>query len=230
MGDFIDLKFEAAPADSAAADAPEGYIAGWASTPDLDSHYDIVLPGAFDDSIKERGLMGPKGIKLLVGHDSNKVAGVIHKLETRDGRLWLEAQMNLAVSYARDVYEISKMAGGMSFSIGFKTEKRSFSEDRSVRFIEKGDLREVSVVAFPSNRECVMTVIKSEDVTTAAEFERFLVSNGLVQSRNAAQRVTRAVKEHAHLFTAKSEQVEEVEKPLMADYRQFLDQIKETLK
>lgn len=225
--DFIDLKFEAV--DSVKEGAPEGYIAGWVSTPDVDSHSDIVVPGAFDMSIRERGLTGPKSVKLLVGHNTSQIAGVIKVLETRGDRLWMEAQLNLALSYARDAYEMAKMVGGLSFSVGFRTQVYSFKDDGAIRVIEKGDLREVSVVPFPSNDECTMTVIKSEDVVTTSDFEKFLISNGLVQTRNAAQRVTRAVKENAHLFAAKSE-LPEVEKPLTADYRQLFNQIKETLK
>lgn len=145
-------------------DLPDGYVAGWASTPDLDLYHHVVKTGAFDDSIKARGLKGPKSIKLLLGHDWDKVAGVILKLETRQKKLWIEAQMNLNISYAKDAYEATKMVGGMNFSVGFMLQDYAFKEDESKNeylLIERGDLFEVSIVPFPGNEEATMEVVKS---------------------------------------------------------------------
>ena len=145
-------------------DVPEGYVAGWASTPDLDLYRHMVKTGAFDDSIRSRGLSGPKSVKLLLGHDWDKVSGVIRVLETRQGKLWIEAQLNLNISYARDAYEATKMAGGLNFSVGFMLQDYSFKEDGNkdeYLLIERGDLFEVSIVPFPGNEECTMDVVKS---------------------------------------------------------------------
>lgn len=224
----MDLKLVTASAAELKAlgdDIPEGYIAGWASTPDLDSYRDVVIPGAFDASINTRGLTGPKGIKLLINHDWAKVGGAIKVLETRNGKLWIEAQLNLAISYAKDTYEAIKSAGGLSFSVGFFLQDYNIRQDANGRdYFElvRGDLFEVSVVPFPANEEATMEFYKSMDIspsdlrnlseddeetlTTLADFEKLLVSTGLVKSRNEAKLVTLAAKANAHLFEVKQKE------------------------
>jgi HK97 family phage prohead protease len=206
-------------------DIPEGYIAGWASTSDLDSYRDVVIPGAFDASIAARGLSGPKGIKLLLNHDWSKVAGAIKVLETRNGRLWIEAQLNLAISYSKDAHEAIKSAGGLSFSVGFFLQEYNIRQDahgRDYFELVKGDLFEVSVVPFPANEEATMEFYKSAEIVlhemgvdtvgeeeipaTLAEFEKMLVSTGLAKSRNDARLITLEVKQCAHLFGVKQKE------------------------
>src|SRR5262245_42811043 len=104
VGDRIqcDMSFEA----RSVADAPDGFIAGIASTAATDLYGHKVLAGAFDNSIKLKGLKGPRGIKLLAYHDWQKVAGTITRLETVKEKLEIEAQLNLNVSYVKDLYEV----------------------------------------------------------------------------------------------------------------------------
>lgn len=220
--------FEAATPEEMKAigdNLPEGYIAGWASTPDRDYADHIVLPRAFDDSIRARGLNGPKGVKLLVQHDPNRPAGIIRVLETRGERLWIEAQMNLAISYARDFYEAAKSIGGLNFSVGFNRQKWEWvweqdDDGRDVDeylVIEKGDLWEVSVVTFPMNENCTMEFIKSADgIGSIADFEKFLVNKGFARSRNHAAELTQVVKQCAGIFAAKKPWLAEAETEKMS--------------
>jgi HK97 family phage prohead protease len=189
---------------------PDGYIAGWASTPDLDYYNHVVMVNAFAESIARKGLNGPKGIKLLIGHDRDKPAGAIRILETRGERLWIEAQLNLNISYVRDAYEAAKMVGGFSFSVGFYLEEYEFKQtpDKTEYLqINKGELEEISLVVFPGNPEAIMTYLKEsntddEDMVFAsiAELEKALVREGLVKSRNVAARLTQVVKKNLELF------------------------------
>lgn len=227
---FSMLKFDPVESDQLKAmiqkdEIPDGYVAGWASTPDLDLYHHVIKVGAFDDAIRTRGLSGPKSVKLLIGHDWNKVAGVIRVLETRQQKLWIEAQLNLNISYSRDAYEASKMAGGLNFSVGFMLQDYGFKEDDNKNEflqIDRGDLFEVSIVPFPGNEECTMDVVKSREAAEAAadeksvetlsrlissfdlqkvaEFEKALVACGLAKSRNEAKRTTLAVKCATTLF------------------------------
>lgn len=207
------LKFRPASAIEleAIGDKPEGYVAGWASTPDLDSYLHVVKVGAFDKSIKSRGLRGAKSIKLLLNHNWEKVAGMITVLETRGDSLWIEAQMNLNVSYVKDMYELLKMSE-MNFSVGFMLEEYSWKVNANkVEYlsIEEGDLFEVSIVPFAGNEEATMEYVKSMEksgspatLSTVAEFEKLLVTRELVKSRTDAHAITLAVKEALHLFKA----------------------------
>jgi HK97 family phage prohead protease len=209
-------------------DLPEGYIAGWASTPTLDTGDDIVVPGAFSESIASRGLKGMRGVKLLLNHDMSKMAGTISKLETRGNGLWMEAQLNLNVSYVRDAYELAKMNGGIGFSVGFRVLERQWVKDAKTndeyRIINKGDLMEISVVAAAMNEECGTVIIKGledalEDAQdqdeedflsvvpkTLAEFERALVDAGFANTHKRANKVTSFVKSCAALFAAEIEE------------------------
>lgn len=192
---------------------PDGFVAGWASTPDRDLYDHIVHTGAFDASIKARGISGPRGIKLLVGHEWSRVAGVITKLETRSGRLWMEAQINLNISYAKDAYEACKINGGMNFSVGFMLQDYEFKDetvnDDELLHIYRGDLYEISIVPFPGNEECTMDVVKTREATAPkiesfSGFEKLLVSSGLVKSRNDAHKILGVVKSCVHLFKAET--------------------------
>jgi HK97 family phage prohead protease len=191
---------------------PDGFVAGWASTPDLDHYRHVLEPGAFDASISRKGLTGPKGIKFLIQHDANRPAGVIKKLETRNGSLWMEAEMDLEISYVKDYYRAAKTIGGLNFSVGFYLEDYSFKQqDDGVEFlhITKAELEEVSAVTFPGNSEATMTFIKdrqepvdiNESYETLAALEKALVASGVVKSRNMASRITLAVKKNIALFT-----------------------------
>jgi HK97 family phage prohead protease len=208
------FKFRAASEDEikkelGVDEVPEGYIAGWASTPDLDHAGDVVLPGAFDESIKAKGLQGPHGIKLLLDHKMSQPAGAITKLETRDGKLWIEAQLDLRISYVKDRYYATKAQGGMSFSVGFFIEEYTWKKypgtDWEYLEIEKGELFEVSVVPMPMNDNAAMMFVKDREgkdaeFETIAQLEKALVASGLVKSRNDAARVTRVVKANPALF------------------------------
>lgn len=199
---------------------PDGYVAGWASTQDLDWYNHVVVAGAFDESINAKGLSGPKGIKLLAFHDADRPAGVIKKLETRNGDLWIEAELNLNISYVRDMYEAAKMNGGLSFSVGFMLMSGGFEfvkdDDGQGEHLEitKAELLEVSVVTFPGNEEATMTFIKgvTDDSIfgNVAQFEKALVASGLCKSRNDAHRVAQVVKRNAKLFMPQQEAQEPV--------------------
>ena len=157
---FTEIKLDSAPG------IPEGYIAGIASTPGTDRHGHKVLAKAFDESIKQKGLTGPGGVQLLIGHDWNKVGGKIKKLETVNNNLLLEAQLYLDVSYVKDIYTVLKHNGGLNFSVGFTLEEFEFNdvmedEDDPWLIVQKGDLMEVSIVTFPSQKDAKMTFVKT---------------------------------------------------------------------
>ena len=89
-------------------------ISGVASTPVCDSYGHSVRPGAFDASIRKRGLAGPQGVKLLAGHAGFPV-GVIKSLRTVGQDLRIEAELNCELQTARDLHSIIKHSGGLNF-------------------------------------------------------------------------------------------------------------------
>jgi len=215
---------------AALGDKPEGYVAGWASTPDLDYYDHVVAAGAFSQSIATRGLVGPQGIKFLIGHDSNKIGGIITVLEYRGERLWLEAQYNLELSYAKDAWLAAKMVGGVNFSVGFYIQDYEFKEDANKNeylLIKRGDLFEVSAVTFPANDACNMVTIKDRDAPpkSFAELEKMLVSLGLVKSRNDAHKVTELMKKSSALLMKAPPPKEDPPTPMPMIGKERLDRL-----
>lgn len=234
IGDQIkcDMSFEA----RAVADAPDGFIAGIASSAATDLYGHKVVSGAFDKSIKRKGLQGPRGIKLLAFHDWSKVAGTITRLETVNDKLAIEGQLNLNVSYVRDLYEVTKQNGGLNFSVGFRLVDFEFMDEEEEAqqekdadgtppcwlLIKEGDLMEVSVVPFPAQLEAEMTFVKNYDnPNSLAEFEKALVAQGLCKSRSEAKKLTLAVKASSHLFLDKP--APEVSEPVILPPHPLLD-------
>lgn len=205
-------------------EAPDGYIAGTASTAATDSYGHKVLPGAFNKSIKSKGLSGPKGVKLLAGHDWNRPAGVIKRLETVQSDLKIEAQMNLNISYVRDLYEAAKQNEGLSFSVGFRVEEFDYIDEEEAldgEFVQikSGDLMEVSIVCFPACVDATMSFIKQ--VEAPSDFEKALMNSELALSRNQAHKLLQLCKTNIHLFQTPMSVVDTTPKHPMLDAPQL---------
>jgi HK97 family phage prohead protease len=221
-GDRIELDMGFTADTNTDGDTPDGFIKGIASTGITDAYGHKVLPGAFDESIRIKGLNGPTGVKLLAFHDWSKPAGVIKQLQTVDSKLRIEAQLSLKAQYVRDLYEVTKDIGGLNFSVGFMLQEFKFVDEDEEKndgawlVVEKGNLMEVSVVPFPACEEAQMTFVKNEPPNTVAEFERALVAQGICKSRSEAHKITLAVKSSAHLFQGKAPPL--VEPPIVTPH------------
>lgn len=138
---------------------------GFASTGDLDHAHHVVAPGAFDDSIKTKGLRGPRSIKLLWQHHSSDIVGRITRLETRDKRLWIETHINEKLRNGAEVAEMIRTVDGLSYSVGFfiiDAEFKKNGQGKEYLFITKGELDEVSIVTSPAQPEAIMTSYKED--------------------------------------------------------------------
>jgi len=210
-------------------DLPDGFIAGIASSPSVDCYGHRVLPGAFDASIKQKGFdVGKDGIKLLDHHkEDGPTVGVIRKLETLGNNLRIEAELCLKSSRVRDLYEETKFCGGSGFSVGFRLEDYDFAKENGeeIFIIKSGELREVSLVNFPANRDSRTHVIKHDaqddlelkawladlapallvfkDTDTVSELEKALAAKGLAHGRNEAHKLFLVMKSCAHLLQDK---------------------------
>ena len=160
-------------------DGGEGIVAGWASTSDLDHYGHRIMAGAFSQSISERGLTGPRAVKLLLDHDWTRPAGVIRELGYRGNDLWIEAQLALDIEYVRDRYSVIKLLNGFNFSVAFILQDYEIKTDPLTKDeylqINRGDLFEVSVVAFPGNENATAHEIRSAPQSEVATIEQMLV-------------------------------------------------------
>ncbi len=134
----------------------EGYAAVFNN---VDLGDDVILPGAFT---KVKTTRGGK-LKLALYHDLTRLVGSADYIQDDHGLL-LKGKVNLAVSYARDAYELMKSEILDSMSIGFNTIKADFEEraGRRVRLINEAELWEASFVPFGMNPEAQVLTVKSD--------------------------------------------------------------------
>lgn len=178
---FTSLDFKHADAD--------GSFAGYASLFNReDLGRDVVLPGAFRESLAARG---PRGIKLLFQHDANQPIGVWTTL-AEDGRgLYAEGRLMREVGRAREVMALMRAGALDGLSIGFKAVKARRDRLTGVRRLERIDLWEISIVTFPLLPEARITSTKEKPFASAPpterEFERWLTRDaGLTRSEARA--------------------------------------------
>jgi HK97 family phage prohead protease len=137
-------KFLAQPLDAVDAD---GVFEGYASlfgTADLGK--DVVMPGAFHDSLKKRDA---SAVRLLWQHDPSQPLGRWLSIEEDRRGLRVRGKLNLAVERARDIHALMREGAVDGLSIGFRVERARAERPTGLRRLEKLDLWEISVVTFP---------------------------------------------------------------------------------
>lgn len=155
--------------------ALDGVFEGYASLFNKeDLGHDVVLPGAFRDSLRERG---SSGVKMLFQHDPTQPIGVWTKLIEDARGLLVRGRMMTEVTRAREVMSLMRAGAIDGLSIGFRMVKGA-RDRQGVRRMEKIDLWEISVVTFPMQPEARISTIKAgpcpDGGLTVREFERWL--------------------------------------------------------
>jgi HK97 family phage prohead protease len=152
-----ELKFT--PLDLKRVD-PDGTFSGYASlfhTEDLGR--DIVLPGAFRDSLRQRGAAG---IKLLYQHNPAEPIGVWESLKEDTRGLYARGRLMLAVARAREVLALMRAGALDGLSIGFRAVTGQRDAKTGIRRLARIDLWEISVVTFPLLPEARVAHVKSD--------------------------------------------------------------------
>ena len=134
-----------------------GIVKGYAAVfGNEDSYGDIILPGAFKETIKN------KKPKFLLQHDSTRVIGFISYTEEKEKGLFFEGQIQKdEIKDGAEAYALLKSGALDSFSIGYNTEDYFIKDDK--RYLTKINLGEISIVTFPANTEAKVTELKSEE-------------------------------------------------------------------
>jgi len=171
-----ELKFTPLDLKAVAAD---GVFAGYASLFDKeDLGRDVVAPGAFRDSLRERG---PAGIKMLFQHKPDEPIGVWEQLAEDARGLFARGRLTLEVARAREVLALMRAGAVDGLSIGFRAVKGRRDARTGVRRLEKIDLWEISIVTFPLLPEARVARVKAwpfaQHPPTEREFERWLTQD-----------------------------------------------------
>jgi uncharacterized protein len=141
----------------------------------VDHHDDIIVKGAFLDSLTKRMP------KLAYQHNTNLLPGKItNAVEDSKGLLVTGEFINTPIG--DQAYEEVKTGVINQMSIGFSASEVDFKDD--IRLLKKIELFEVSFVTFPANEQAVVTDVK--DIADIRDFEKFLRNSGFSKERAVA--------------------------------------------
>jgi uncharacterized protein len=111
-----------------------------------DGSGDVVMPGAFAQSLAARGA---SGIRMLFQHDPAEPVGTwLDMRETAKG-LYVEGRLDINVQRGRELLSLLETGGLDGLSIGFKTVSASRDRLSGSRQLHRVDLWEISLVTFP---------------------------------------------------------------------------------
>jgi Escherichia/Staphylococcus phage prohead protease len=163
----------------------DGSFEGYASVfHKEDMSHDVVLPGAFSESLRQRG---PQGVKMLFQHDANQPIGVWNSLKEDARGLYALGRLMPEVEKAREVHALMRAGALDGLSIGFRTLKGRRDRASGVRRLEKVDLWEISVVTFPLLPEARVASMKGRRFAgaTMRDFERWLTRDAGLTRKEA---------------------------------------------
>lgn len=157
----------------------DGVFEGYASLFNReDLGRDIVLPGAFRESLGQRP---PASIKMLFQHDPNQLIGVWLKVYEDARGLFVRGRLMTEVAKAREVLSLMRAGALDGLSIGFRTIKGVRDRRTGIRRLEKVDLWEISIVTFPMQPDARIASLKAQRWSwrfpTEREFERWLTQD-----------------------------------------------------
>ena len=125
----------------------DGRFAGYASVfGRLDEGGDIVMPGAFGGSLRQRGA---GALRMLFQHDPKEPVGN-WELAREDGfGLWVEGRLVPGVPRADALRRLIERRAIDGLSIGFRTVRATREARSGHRRLWAVDLWEISIVTFP---------------------------------------------------------------------------------
>ena len=134
---------------------------------------DIVLAGAFADSLKKKGV---GGIRMLFQHDPNEPIGAWLDIAENDKGLLVRGRLNMNVQRARELLALLDQRALDGLSIGFKTVSASRDRLTGLRRLHRVDLWEISLVTFPMLAGARISDVKRR---AAAEFAAMLKTSSM---------------------------------------------------
>ena len=127
--------------------ALDGRVEGYASLfGEIDQARDMVMPGAFADTLKARGI---RRIPMLFQHDPAEPVGIWSELREDHRGLYARGRLIPDVERARELLSLVKAGAVDGLSIGFRTVKGRVDPRTRIRRLYAVDLWEISIVTFP---------------------------------------------------------------------------------
>ena len=139
---------------------------------------DVVLPGAFRESLRQRGTAG---VKMLFQHDPARPIGVWQRLYEDARGLFVRGKLMTEIERGREILSLMRAGAVDGLSIGFRAQEGRRNGRSRIRRLSKIDLWEISVVTFPMLPEARVSSVKSAHASgrtpTEREFERWLTQD-----------------------------------------------------
>ena len=143
---------------------------------ELDSYRDIVMPGAFKESL-QRYAEQDRPIPMLWQHRGSNPIGIYTEVREDDYGLFVRGQINMEVQQGREAYSLMKQRALSGLSIGYNTVAEDVDTKNNVRKLKQIDLWEISPVTFPASDSSRIDAFKS--VQTLSDCEALLREAGL---------------------------------------------------
>lgn len=168
----------------------DGIIEGYASVFGVrDSHNEVVLPGAFADSLAAHKRQGTKPL-MLWQHNPDEPIGVWSEISDDGKGLWVKGQLLKGVRRADEALIMLKASAIQGLSIGYREVDVTPADKGDPRKLIKLDLFETSIVSFPANRqsrvETVKQILMDGNLPPMPDFEKFLREAGFSKTQAAA--------------------------------------------
>lgn len=163
----------------------DGAFEGYASLFGIaDQAQDVVMPGAFRNSLVRRG---SRGVRMLWQHDPATPIGVWDSIVEDARGLHVVGRLDLAVAKARELHALMRSGAVDGLSIGFRTERSRRDPKTGMRRLEKIDLWEISLVTFPMLPQARVSAVKTASRVSAVKSAAAPETRLLNAIRNAAE-------------------------------------------
>ncbi len=143
-----------------------GVFVGYASLFGVrDASGDMVMPGAFAASLKNRGAAN---IRMLFQHDPAEPVGTWLEMHENARGLYVRGRLDCNVQRGRELLSLLEGGGLDGLSIGFKTVNAAREKFTNTRRLLNLDLWEVSLVTFPMLEGARVEATKLQALMAAA--------------------------------------------------------------
>lgn len=151
-----------------------------------DSYDEIVVPGAFAESLQAHKTAGTMPA-LLWQHRSGEPIGIYTDMVEDSIGLKVTGQLALKTVRGAEAYELMKMKAITGLSIGYETREDSYDRVTGILTLKRLDLWEVSPVTFPANPAARVQGVKSiEQIENLRDAERHLRDSGMSRTEAVA--------------------------------------------
>lgn len=141
---------------------------------ELDAGYDIVMKGAFKNTLADHEAKGRK-VKMLWQHKRDQPIGIYPQLKETDEGLIVTGQCNLEVQQGRECHALMKQGALDGLSIGYNAVIEEWDDAGIVRKLHEVKLWEISPVTFPMADSARVALVKSmEGLESLADCEQLL--------------------------------------------------------